>query len=61
VKKKGRPKSGGKRVRAVVRLEDLVPRRPVQGGARRLLFGERVDPPVDEAPREGEDRPNPPD
>ena len=29
----------------VVRLGDLAPRKPVKGSARRLLFGERVDPP----------------
>ena len=49
MKKRGRPKSRGKRARAVVRLEDLAPRRAVRGGARPLLFGERLDPPVDEA------------
>ncbi|HEY7676690.1 MAG TPA: hypothetical protein VIG69_06445 [Candidatus Methylomirabilis sp.] len=61
MKKRGRPKSRGKRARAVVRLEDLAPRRPVQGGARRLLFGERLDAPEDEAPGAAKDRTRPPD
>ena len=40
--KKVRTRKTGKRD-DVIRLEDLVPRRDVTGGAAKLLFGERVE------------------
>ena len=49
MKKKSEARLRKRRAADVVCLEDLAPRKTVKGGARRLLFGERLDPPVDEA------------
>ena len=49
MKKRRERKARGKRAANVVRLEDLAPRRRIAGGSRRLLFGERLDAPEDEA------------
>ncbi len=49
MKKATNPKPRKRKPPRIVRLEDLAPRKTVKGGARRLRFGERLEPPVDEA------------
>ena len=61
MKKKSEARLRKRRAADVVRLEDLAPRKPVKGGGRHLLFGERLEPAEDEAPDRPKDRSKPPD
>ena len=56
-KRETRPRK--RRAVEIVRLEDLAPRKAVKGGGRRLLFGERVDAPEEDAPPPAEERERP--
>ena len=47
-----------KKTRAVIRLEDLAPRKPVSGGATGRLFGERGDLPDLDRPTPGGEEKN---
>jgi hypothetical protein len=59
MKKTLNPKARKRKPAGIVRLEDLAPRTSVKGGSRRLLFGERVNAPEEDALPPAQERERP--